>query len=80
MMLDKVDEVWNIVNRLPSDFFGLLLSKNFASIATWRNDFSPLLGMKKSVISRVPWYGWKRSTTYILAKTLSIDYSSVIFF
>ena len=43
MKLNKIGEVWNIANRLLSDFFGLLSSKNFASMATWRNDVSSLL-------------------------------------
>ena len=34
---------WNSTNRLLSDFIGLLLSKNFATMATWHNDFSSLL-------------------------------------
>ena len=43
MKLNKISEVWNRANRLLSDFNGLLSSKNFATIATWRNDFSFLL-------------------------------------
>ena len=35
-------EVWNILNRLLSDSIYLLSSKNFATMATWRNDFSSL--------------------------------------
>ena len=43
MKLNKIGEVWNSANRLLSDFIGLLSSKNFATMATWRNDFSSLL-------------------------------------
>ena len=42
MKLNKIGEVWNSANRLLSDFFGLLSSKNFATMETWRNDFSSL--------------------------------------
>ena len=40
MKLKKTGEVWNSANKLLSDFIGLLLSKHFATMATWRNDFS----------------------------------------
>ena len=43
MKLNKIGEVWNSANRLLSDFFGSLSSKKFATMATWRNDFSSLL-------------------------------------
>ena len=33
-------KVWNGANRLLSDIIGLLSSKNFATMETWRNDFS----------------------------------------
>ena len=42
MKLNKIGEVWNSANRLLSDFIGLLSSKNFDTMATWRNDFSSL--------------------------------------
>ena len=42
MKLNKIDEVWNSVNPLFKWRFGLLSSKNFATMATWRNDFSSL--------------------------------------
>ena len=32
-----------------SDVFGLLSSKNVATMATWRNDFSSLLGRIRNV-------------------------------
>ena len=35
--LNKIGEVWNSANRLLSNFIGLLSSKNFATIETWRN-------------------------------------------
>ena len=40
MKLNKVGEVWGSANRLLSDFIGLLSSKHFATMATWRNEFS----------------------------------------
>ena len=40
-------EIWNSANRLLSDFFGLLSSKNVSTKATWRNDFSSLLKLSK---------------------------------
>ena len=45
MKLNKIGEVWNSANRLlhVSDLIGLLSSKNFATMAMWRNDFSSLL-------------------------------------
>ena len=43
MKLNKIGEVWNSTNRLLSGFNSLLSSKNFATMATWRNDFSFLL-------------------------------------
>ena len=53
MKLNKIGEVWNSANRLLSDIFRLLPSKNVAgfegkreivhTIATWRNDFPSLL-------------------------------------
>ena len=42
MKLNKINEVWNSVNPLFKRCFGLLSSKNFATMATWRNDFSSL--------------------------------------
>ena len=48
---------WNWVRSLKfetvriqflSDVFGLLLSRNFATVVTWRNDFSILIFQKKS--------------------------------
>ena len=43
LKLNKIGKVWNSANGLLSDFIGLLSSKNFATMATWRNDFSSLL-------------------------------------
>ena len=43
MKLDKIGEVWNSAIRLLSDFISLLSSKNFATMAMRRNDFSSLL-------------------------------------
>ena len=45
MKSNKIGEIWNSANRLLSDFISLLLSKNFATIATLR-DFSPLYHLK----------------------------------
>ena len=43
MKLNNIDEVWNSANLLSKWIFGLLSSKNFATMTTWRNDFSSLL-------------------------------------
>ena len=43
MKLNKIGQVWDSVNRVLSDFIGLLSAQNFVTIATWRNDFSSLL-------------------------------------
>ena len=42
MKSNKIGEIWNSANRLLSDLIDLLSSKNFATMATWRNDFSSL--------------------------------------
>ena len=53
MKLNNIDEVSNSATALLCDVFGLLSSRNFAIMATWRNDFSPLLtGM---AISMATW-------------------------
>ena len=41
--------------RFLSDVFGLLSSKNFATIATWRNDFSSLLSIPLPLALALPW-------------------------
>ena len=43
MELNKIDQVWNRRIHFLSAVFGLLSSRNFATMATWRNDFSSLL-------------------------------------
>ena len=43
MKLNKIDEVWNSANPRFKWHFGLLSSKNFATMATRRNVFSSLL-------------------------------------
>ena len=48
MKLNKIGEVWKSASRLLNDCIGLLSSKNFATMATWRNDFSSLLTFKTS--------------------------------
>ena len=42
MKVNKIGKVWNSLNSLLSDFIGFLSSKNFATMATWRNDISSL--------------------------------------
>ena len=42
MIVNKIDEVSNSANLLFKWIFGLLSPKNFATMATWRNDFSSL--------------------------------------
>lgn len=46
MKLNETDEVWNSVNPLFNWCSGLLSSRNFASMAMWRNDFSSLLAFQ----------------------------------
>ena len=57
MNLNKIGEVWNSANRLlhVSDLIGLLPSKNFATMATWRNDFSSLLLTLKGDYTKTFW-------------------------
>ena len=43
MKLNKIDDIWKSANLLFKWIFALLSSKNFATMATWRNDFSSLL-------------------------------------
>ena len=50
MKLSKIGEVWNSANRLLSDFIGLMSSKNFATMATWRNDFSSLFELRPHLV------------------------------
>ena len=45
MKLNRIDKVWNSANPLFRWRFGLLSSRNFATMATWRNDFSSLLSL-----------------------------------
>ena len=55
MKLKKTGEVWNSANRLLSDLIGLLSSQNFATMATWRNDFSSLLSPGEMVGVNLTW-------------------------
>ena len=50
MKLNKIGEVWNSANRLLSDFISLLSSKNFATMATWQNDFSSHSCIKQKML------------------------------
>ena len=50
MKLNKIGEVWNSANRLLSDFIGLMSSKNFATMASWRNDFSSLFELRPHLV------------------------------
>ena len=44
MKLIKIDEVCNsVMIHLLSDDFALFSARNFATVATWRNEFSSLL-------------------------------------
>ena len=38
MVLNKIDEVSSSAKKVLSDVSGLLSSKNYATIATWRKD------------------------------------------
>ena len=57
MKLNKIGEVWNSANRLlhVSDLIGLLSPQNFATMATWRNDFSSLLLSPKGDYTKTFW-------------------------
>ena len=45
MKLTKIDEVCNsVMIHFLSDDFALFSARNFATVATWRNEFSSLLG------------------------------------
>ena len=51
--LNAIDEVWKSTNSLFKWIFGSLSSRNFATMATWRKDFSsPLQKKKKENIHR----------------------------
>ena len=56
-----IDKVCTSANSLLSDVFGLLSSRNFATMATWRNDFSSLLawpqGLNPQPLSMVSFGG-----------------------
>ena len=52
MKLNKIDEVWNCANSPLSNVFGLLSSRNFATMATWRYGSSSLLAVE-TILSRV---------------------------
>ena len=68
MKLNKIGEVWNGSNRLLSNFFGLLSSKNFATRATWRNDVSSLWRFRNSVfLKRWPTWIFRSKNFDILA-------------
>ena len=73
MKLNKIGEVWNSANRLLSDFFGLLSSKNFASMATRRNDVSSLLRPPGGLFISSPFEGGglnRDGGLYNLGKTM----------
>ena len=38
-----------VQNHFLSDVFGFLLFRNFASMATWRNDYSSVLSQESSL-------------------------------
>ena len=42
MKLNKIDEVETVRIHFLNDAFGLLSSRNFATMAMWHNDFSSL--------------------------------------
>ena len=54
MKLDKIGEVWNSAIRLLSDFISLLSSKNFATMAMRRSNFSSLLVSVQPSVQEVP--------------------------
>ena len=46
MKLNKIGKVW-----LLSDSIGLLSSKNVATMATWRNDFSCIVELLSHIVN-----------------------------
>ena len=66
---------WNWVRSLKfetvriqflSDVFGLLPSRNFATVVTWRNDFSSLLiFQKKKVVKHIRGFVFNRYTAHL---------------
>ena len=69
MKLNKIDEVWNSASPLFKWRFGLLSPRNFATMATWRNDFSSLLS------SAVFFFRWDER----LCHSLYFDYIFIDF-
>ena len=57
MKLNNIDEVSNSATALLCDVFGLLSSRNLAIMATWRNDFSPLLTGMAISMATLDWVG-----------------------
>ena len=48
-----------------SDVFGLLSSRNFATMVTWRNDFSSLLiFQKKKIVKHIRGFAFNRCTAH----------------
>ena len=66
MKMNKIDEVWNSANLLFKWIFGLLSSKHFATMGTWRNDVSSVLQISHSDVIRAPQY-WKKSVQALAA-------------
>ena len=66
MKMNKIDEVWNSANLLFKWIFGLLSSKHFATMGTWRNDVSSVLQISHSDVIRAPQY-WKKSVQSLAA-------------
>ena len=64
--MNKIDEVWNSANLLFKWIFGLLSSKHFATMATWRNDVSSVLQISHSDVIRAAQY-WKKRVQALAA-------------
>ena len=62
MKLNKIGKVWNGANSFLSDFFGLSSSKNFATMATWRNEFS--LQALFKILRKQIFYAYVKSWRY----------------
>ena len=62
MKLNKIDEVLKSANSLFKWVFGLLSSRNFDTMGTWRNDFSSLnRNLQSRSISKFAWRIWSKA-------------------
>ena len=75
MKMNKIDEVWNSANLLFKWICGLLSSKHFATMATWRNDVSSVLHISHSNVIRAPQY-WEKKVFKLLLQLSNVQFMS----